>query len=91
MFFEYVNTLYFIISFGVGIFLSYIFAPEPKIVIQYPTPENVGKITYQDDAGVCYRYRSVATQCPADKSKIKDLTLQNSSKEETFQTHNRRM
>jgi len=80
--FDYVDTLYFIIAFGFGIFLSYIFAPEPKIVIQYPTPDNVGKITYQDDAGVCYRYRSVSAQCPADKSLIKDLTLQNSSKED---------
>jgi hypothetical protein len=74
---EYIDTFYFVLAFGIGIFLSYIFAPEPQIIIQYPTPDNAGKITYQDDAGVCYKYRAVSAQCPADKSKIKDLKLQN--------------
>jgi hypothetical protein len=76
---EYIDTFYFVLAFGIGIFLSYIFAPEPRIIVQYPTPDNAGKITYQDDAGVCYKYRAVSTstQCPSDKSKVKDLKLQN--------------
>jgi hypothetical protein len=77
MIFKYIDAFYFILSFGFGIFLSYMFAPDPEIIIQYPTPENAGKITYQDDAGVCYRYKAIPTQCPSDKSKIKNLTLQN--------------
>jgi hypothetical protein len=74
--FEYIDTFYFVIAFAIGIFISYLFAPNPVIVIQYPTPENAGKITYQDDAGVCYKYKAVNTQCPADKSKIKELNIQ---------------
>lgn len=77
MFLEYIDTFYFILAFGIGIFLSYIFAPEPHVIIQYPTPENAGKITYQDDAGVCYRYKAVPTQCPKDQSKVKELKIQN--------------
>jgi len=76
MLFEYIDTFYFVIAFGIGIFLSYLFADEPRVVIQYPTPDNAGKITYQDDAGVCYRYKVVPTQCPTDKSKIQELPLQ---------------
>ena len=77
MVFQYIEPLYFLIAFGIGIFISYILAPEPQIVIQYPTPENAGKIIYQDDAGVCYKYRKVDVQCPKDKSKVKKLPLQN--------------
>ena len=76
MVFQYIDTFYFLVSFGIGVFLSYLWAPEPQIVIQYPTPENAGKITYQDDAGVCYRYKAVETSCPADKEKIKNLNIQ---------------
>ena len=74
--FESIKPLYFMVAFGIGMFLSYVFAPEPKIIIQYPTKDNAGKITYQDDAGVCYKYRAVHTECPADKSKIKKIPIQ---------------
>jgi len=73
---DYIDTFYFVLAFGIGIFLSYIFAPAPKVVIQYPTPDNAGKITYQDDAGICYKYKTVAMQCPTDKSKLKELPIQ---------------
>lgn len=49
---------------------------EPKIVIQYPTPENAGKITYIDDAGVCYRYRAQPVSCPTDKTQISQVEIQ---------------
>lgn len=77
MIFDKIDPFYFIISFGIGIFLSYIFVPEPKIVIQYPTPENAGKITYMDDAGVCYKYKAVKVNCPSDKNKLKKIEIQN--------------
>ena len=77
MLFQYIDTFYFIVAFSIGVFISYVLAPPPQIVIQYPTPENAGKITYQDDAGVCYKYRSVNVQCPTDSSKVKKLNIQN--------------
>ncbi len=73
---ENIDPFYFIVAFSIGVFISYVLAPPPQIVIQYPTPENAGKITYQDDAGVCYKYRKVNVQCPTDKTKLKKLTLQ---------------
>ena len=76
MIFNKINPFYFMISFGIGVFLSYIYTPEPKIVIQYPTPENAGKITYQDDAGVCYRYKALPINCPSDKSKLNKIEIQ---------------
>ena len=35
-----------------------------------------GKVTYKDNAGVCYKYRSEEVTCPKDKSVIKELPLQ---------------
>lgn len=77
MVFQYIDPFYFIVAFSIGVFISYVLAPPPQIVIQYPTPENAGKITYQDDAGVCYKYRKVNVQCPSDPSKVKPLNIQN--------------
>ena len=77
MIFDKIDPFYFMASFGIGVFLSYIFTPEPKIVIQYPTPENAGKITYMDDAGVCYRYKALPVGCPEDKTKISNVEIQN--------------
>lgn len=76
MVFQHIEPFYFIVAFAFGIFLSYIFTPSPKIVIKYPTPQNAGKVTYVDDAGVCYRYEAIKTECPANKDNIKTLEIQ---------------
>jgi hypothetical protein len=76
MVFQYIEPFYFILSFSLGVFLSYIFTPKPQIIIKYPTPQNAGKITYMDDGGVCYRYEAIEVNCPTDKTKIKQIPLQ---------------
>ena len=74
--FNYVNPLVFAISFIVGLIYVYLTTVEQKTVVQYPTPYNAGKITYIDDAGVCYKYRIKKVDCPLDSSKIKTLRPQ---------------
>lgn len=64
------------IAFAFGVFISYIFTPTPKVVIRYPTPQNAGKVTYVDDAGVCYRYKAVEVGCPKDKDNVRQMPLQ---------------
>lgn len=75
--FEYIDPFIFFISLGIGIFISYIASPQPKIIYKYPTPSNSGKVTYVDDAGVCYKYKSTKVECPTDTSLIKTLDIQN--------------
>lgn len=60
----------FLLSFGIGMMIAYIATPPPHVIIRFPTVENAGKITYKDDAGVCYRYRAKTTSCPDDPNKI---------------------
>ena len=73
---DQIDPFVFLVSLCVGIFISYIFRKEPRVVVKHPTPENAGKITYVDDAGICYRYRAQEVDCPSDKSQIKQIPLQ---------------
>jgi len=73
--FEYIDPFYFLVAFCVGLLYTYISVPPQQIVIKYPTPYNSDKVTYVDDAGVCYRYKVSTDSCPADTQKIKKMPL----------------
>lgn len=74
--FDYIDPLYFLIALCIGLFYTYITAPNPQIVIKYPTPFNAGKVTYVDQNDVCYKYQIKKVQCPNDKTKIKQYEFQ---------------
>ena len=74
--FNYIDPLYFLIALCIGLFYTYITAPQPLLVTKYPTPFNAGKVTYIDQNDVCYRYHIKKEQCPADKSQIKHYDFQ---------------
>lgn len=73
---EYISLLWFILALCFGIFLTYISTPPPKVVIKYPTPDNVKKIVYRDTADTCYKYKAKQVQCPKDSSKIEFTKIQ---------------
>lgn len=68
--------IYFMISLAIGIFLTYLFVPQPKIIYKYPTPDNSKEITYKDKANNCYKYKTSKVSCPLDKSKIFNIPIQ---------------
>ena len=70
------DPVYFIVALAIGLFYAYLMAPKPTVVVMYPTPDNAGKITYRDDAGVCYKYRVLETACPVDTNMIKQVPIQ---------------
>lgn len=67
---------YFFIAFCIGILYTYLTHPKPKVIVKYPTPDNVGQVLYKDDAGVCYRYKKKQVECPVDTKKITELKPQ---------------
>ena len=79
---EFIDPLYFLVAFFIGIFYTYLTTPTPEIIIRYPTPENAGKIIYRDRADVCYKYKAKEVSCPANKSEIKKLDIQSNDKVE---------
>ena len=74
--FDYIIPLWFFMAFFIGMFLTYISTPLPDIMIKYPTPENAGNIIYRDSADVCYKYSAEEVKCPADKTKIRTIDIQ---------------
>lgn len=70
-----INSILFLLALGIGMFFVYISHPEPTIIIKHPTPENAGKIIYQDDAESCYKYKALEVECPSDPDLISDHPL----------------
>lgn len=71
-----IDFKFLIIGFVVGILLVYITQAKPKVVIKYPTPDNAGKVTYLDDSGVCYKYKSTEVSCPLNKDNVESIPIQ---------------
>lgn len=73
---DHIDPLYFLVALCLGLLYTYLTAPQPQIVIKYPTPFNAGKITYMDQNDVCYKYQMKKVECPTDRSKIKNYQFQ---------------
>lgn len=76
MFFDFLHPLAFLLALAVGIFHVYITSPAKRIVYKYPTPDNINKIIYRDDAGTCYKYKMEEGPCPKNSNQIKEIPLQ---------------
>ena len=50
--FNRLNPFAFFLAFCVGLFLCYVTAPKPTVLIKYPTPETSGLLTFIDDASI---------------------------------------
>ena len=72
---DYIDPYVFTVALCIGLLFVYTTTPAPEIIIKYPTPHNAGKITYVDEAGVCYKYKVTDAACPADQSDIKKMPL----------------
>lgn len=76
MFLKYINIPIFIISFAIGVFFVYVFVPDTRTIIVYPTPENVNMLQYRDTTGACFRLREQVVECPKSESDITKIPMQ---------------
>lgn len=58
-----VDFFYVFYGFLCGLVLIGLFHKKDKVIIQYPTPFNVGKITYKDRNNKCFKYKAFRTSC----------------------------
>ena len=54
---KYIKLPVFLAAFVIGLVFVYLSAAPTETVLVYPTPENAGKIEYQDKAGNCFKMR----------------------------------
>ena len=73
---SWIDLRAFVIAFVIGALFAYFKLSTPIVLYRYPTPWNAGKITYIDEADVCYKYKAERVSCPLDKSKISEIPLQ---------------
>ncbi len=60
------SLLYFLIAFSVGIFACYVMTPSPKLVVKFPSPQNVGGIIYKDNSKNCFTFKADKVSCNKD-------------------------
>ncbi len=71
MILDILNFFYFILSFSIGLFVCYVTAPQPEIILKFPSPTNAGKVIYKDKAEQCYAYKADKVVCPDTKTNVK--------------------
>jgi hypothetical protein len=63
---DYISLPVFLVSLAIGLFYVYIMGPEMKKIYVYPTPDNVGKIQYKDNADNCFLFESKEVECTSN-------------------------
>jgi hypothetical protein len=70
MIFKYLDLKLFLISLSIGLFYIYLAEEYKKVIVIYPTPENVNKYQYKDQSNECFSYELNEVQCPSKYNTI---------------------
>ena len=70
---NFIDPNAFFISLSIGLLIFYVIAPQKRVVIRYPNPENAGKVVYKDSNENCFKFKAEEVNCPKDKNQIKDI------------------
>ena len=76
MIFKYIDIKLFLLSLSIGLFYIYISEEYKKVIVIYPTPQNVDKYQYKDHSDECFSYELNEIKCPSDSSKYKEIHIQ---------------
>jgi hypothetical protein len=76
MFLKYISIPVFLVSLFVGLFFGYLFGPETKTVLIYPSPENVEEILFKDKADSCFYLDPQEIECPSTNENIMKIPVQ---------------
>jgi hypothetical protein len=76
MLFKIIDVRIFLITLALGLFYIYITDEYKKIIIIYPTPDNVKTTQYKDKTDNCFTYDLNEVKCPKDDDKYFDVKMQ---------------
>ena len=75
--FKYIDIKIFIISLAIGLFYIYIAEDYKKVIVIYPTPDNIESTQYKDKSNNCFSYNLKEIKCPLDENLIHNIKIQN--------------
>ena len=70
------QTIQFQIFVSIILFFVYVWGPERKEIIIYPSPEVINKVLFQDNANNCFKLEQKEVKCPTDPSLISQIPIQ---------------
>lgn len=73
---KFINVPVFIVSFAIGMFFVYIYMPDTRKILVYPTHDNAHLLQYRDKTGTCFSIQEQETNCPKDTSQISKVPAQ---------------
>ena len=76
MILNYISIPIFLVSFIVGLLFIYLLGPDTKNIYIYPTPENVDKVLFKDNANTCFYFDPKIIECPKDENLISSVPIQ---------------
>ena len=74
--FKYIDIRIFLISLSIGLFYIYIAEDYKKVIVMYPTPDNVDTLQYKDKTDNCFTYNLKELNCPSDDNLIHNIKIQ---------------
>ena len=72
---SFIDYKVFLISFAIGLLFVYVLMPQQRVIMIYPNPENVKKMTIKDFSNSCFSYTPKEVVCPKDESRIKKYNI----------------
>lgn len=70
MIFQHLDIKLFLISLSIGLFYIYLAEEYKKVIVIYPTPDNISKYQYKDQSDQCFSYELNEIKCPSKYNKI---------------------
>ena len=58
-----IELFFILLGLCLGFFIIYVTTSPPKIILKYPTIENIQNTTYVDENGLCYKYFAMEVPC----------------------------
>ena len=75
--FKYIDIRIFLISLSIGLLYIYVAEEYKKVIIYYPTPDNISECQYKDKSNNCFTYELKEVNCPLDDNLLHNIKIQN--------------
>ena len=73
---NFIDFPVFLVSLAIGLLFVYLNESPKRVIYIYPTPNNVNKFIYRDNANNCFKYEKSDVKCPSNDKDITEIPIQ---------------